>query len=225
MPPRLEPFINDHIYHVFNKTIDGRRIFESEKYANLFINTCHYYRSSKAEVSFSVLSRLNEVILKSILRNIDMEKYFRIEILAYVIMPTHYHLLIKQKRNEGVPRFMSDIINSLTRYFNVKNSRKGPLFLPKFKSVMIKTDEQLMHVSRYIHLNPYSNDIIEFEKLQEYPWSSYRTYIRDNSDQIISGNNDIFLLFNHDKTRYRKFVESHAEYQRTLELIKHAEKW
>lgn len=225
MQPRLEPFTNDSIYHVFNKTIDKRRIFETDKLCELFLKLITYYRSSEAKISFSLLERLEPEILENLLKKVKLKNFFKIEILAYCLMPTHYHLLLRQKIENGVPRFISDVLNSFTRNFNVKNERAGPIFLPKFKSVMVKSDEQLMHVSRYIHLNPFSGNLVpNLQKLESYRWSSYSSYLAKKKNSLIN-TKEVMHLFNFDSIRYRRFVESSADYQRTLERIKYAEKW
>jgi len=224
MPLRLEPFLNNCIYHVFNKTIDKKRVFENDDNCHHFYETLRYYRSNKATVSYSKLSRLQSDIYQNLIKQVSLHKYFKIEILAYCLMPTHFHLLIKQKLNNGTQRVVSDILNSFTHYFNIKRERKGPIFLPKFKSVMIRTDEQLIHVSRYIHLNIYSSGLTNLEGLRTYKWSSYKTYINKIKDELVDTER-VLSLFNFNRERYKKFVESNAEYQKTLERVKYAEKW
>lgn len=89
-----------------------------------------------------------------------------------------------------------------------------------FKAVRIETDEQLLHVSRYIHLNPVSSAIIRFEELEKYPWSSFGEYLTDNiSDSIIK--KGIVLQHFSSQKKYKLFVFDQADYQRELENIKH----
>lgn len=220
---RLEPFLNNRVYHVFNKIIDKRRVFENEHCCQKFYDTAIYYRSNQAKVRFSDLSRLNKDVVNPILELVMLKCYFKVEILAYCIMPTHFHFILKQKVENGISKFISDTLNSFTRFFNILNSRKGPIFLPKFKSTMITRDEELIHVSRYVHLNPTTSDIVEINNLIFYPWSSYPAYATDKEDTLVD-NNDILELFNFDKERYKKFVESNAEHQKTLEYIKRLDK-
>lgn len=225
MPSRLEPFVNNGIYHIFNKTIDNRRIFENTSYCSHFLNLIKYYRSSETKFSYSRLSRLDPLLLNSYLKKISNQETFRITIIIYCLMPTHFHFLIKQKKEKGVSRFIADIINSFTRYFNIKSDRKGPIFLSDFKSVRINNEAQLIHVSRYIHLNPYSNSIIKSNKeLENYQWSSYRDYVIKTANKIVTCK-DLLSQFNFNRERYKRFVLSNAEHQRTLEEIKYAEKW
>lgn len=78
-----------------------------------------------------------------------------------------------------------------------------------------------MHVSRYIHLNPYSGGIVKtIEELEKYPWSSFKDYIQDANNKLIT-KKDLLAYFNFDKDRYKRFVLSNAEHQKTLENVKY----
>jgi putative transposase len=226
MPIRSEPFLNNYIYHVFNRTIDSREIFKSDYYSNQFLQIIRYYRSGKEKMSFSYLSRLSEDERESVLRENGYQKYFRIEILAYCLMPTHFHLLILQKKDRGISTFIADSLNSFTRYYNIRNQRKGPIFLSKFKSSSVSSDALLMHISRYIHLNPYSGGLIkDINKLSDYPWSSFWDYSHGQRKNNFINQNVIMHLINHNKRKYQQFIYDQADYQKNLEMIKHAIKW
>lgn len=223
MPVRLEPFINNSIYHVFNRTIDGRNIFKDESECTLFLRIIEYYRSNKAKTSFSKYKRLPLKTQSLIFVEISILKYHRVELLSYCLMPTHFHLLLRQKTDSGVPRYISDVVNSFTRTFNLKNRRKGPLFLPKFKSVSLVTDEQLIHTSRYIHLNPYSNGLINNTSgILNYPWSSLDEYMNKS---ILCNTDTILAYFQGKTSKYRKFVLDNADYQKYIEGFKYTYKW
>ena len=84
-------------------------------------------------------------------------------------MPNHFHLLLKQTIDNGISHFLSKFTNSYTKYFNTKYNRVGPVFQGVFKSVHIESDEQLMHLSRYIHLNPVVSAVVEKQNLLSYP--------------------------------------------------------
>lgn len=223
MPKRLEPFTNNSIYHVFNRTIDRRNIFKNKSECILFLSITEYYRSNKAKISFSKYKRLPLKIQSLISEKISIQKYHRVELLSYCLMPTHFHLLLRQKTDNGVPKFISDVINSFTRTFNLKSGRKGPIFLPKFKSVSLVTDEQLIHTSRYIHLNPYSNGTTDnISGILNYPWSSIDEYL--NGAKLC--NTDTILAYFHgNETKYKKFVLDNSDYQRYLQGFKYIEKW
>lgn len=135
-------------------------------------------------------------------------------------MPNHFHFLLKQVEEEGTSKFMSNFTNSYTRYFNVKNKRNGPLFQGKFKAIRIETDEQLLHLSRYIHLNPYSSYVVKTLKdLEKYPSSSFPEYLGKSQTSLCS--KEIILGQFKNLNLYKKFVFDQADYQRRLEKIKH----
>jgi len=224
MPGRKDIFQNGKIYHIFNKTIDNRKIFENPKNARIFLDTIQYYRSSKITTSFSTFNRLSQKDRQYLFEDILNPERFYVDILAFCLMPTHYHLLIKQKRDKGIKIFVGNIANSFTRYFNIKFHRKGPLFLPRFQSRFILTEGALLHVSRYIHLNPYSSGmILNIENLVDYPWSSFGTYIISSNKYQI--NIDEILESFRDKNEYKQFVYNQADYQKSLEEIKYINKW
>jgi len=134
-------------------------------------------------------------------------------------MPNHFHLLLSQTGNNGITDFLRLFENSYTRYFNTATKRIGPLLQGRFKAVHIETDEQLQHIVRYIHLNPYTSRLVDSTKsLASYPWSSYPSYLH-NSVETQLQNEIITNQFN--SLSYEDFVNEQGEYQRQLDDIKH----
>ena len=221
MPSRFTPFENKNIYHVYNKTIDDKRIFENSLLSEEFYKRLIYYRSEKASRSFSELNKLSIESLNTLKKEIFIKKHFKVSILTYCFMPTHYHLIVKQLVDNGISNFMSKTTNSFTRYFNLKNKRNGQLFLKDFKAISIRTDEQLIHTSRYIHLNMYSSGLTKsVDEVLNYPWSSFRSYATEIEDKLVD-TNLILGIFNKNKEDYKKFVYANAEYQKKLEEVKY----
>ena len=135
-------------------------------------------------------------------------------------MINHYHLLLKQIKNNGIFNFIRLLNNSYSHYFNTKYKRKGSLFEGRFKAARIENDAQLLHLSRYIHLNPYSSFLVKnSEELISYPFSSLSEYLRQNKDNIC--HKEIVLGQFSDFKDYKKFVLNQADYQRSLQGIKH----
>jgi len=134
-----------------------------------------------------------------------------IKILSYCVMPDHYHLLIKFY-SYGLSKYISDVENSYTRYFNIKYKRKGPLWQTRYKHVKIINNEQLLHVSRYIHLNPVTNKLVD--KPEDWVFSSYKHFITNNNI------NDVTEISIKSSKKYKRFVEDQIDYQRRLKLIK-----
>jgi len=113
---------------------------------------------------------------------------------------------------------MGNVLNSYSRYFNTKHKRGSPLWKGKFKNVLVETDEQLLHLTRYIHLNPTSAGLVK--KPEEWPYSSYLEYLGKikKMDRICSYED---LMDISPSSSYKNFVESRISYQRELEKIKH----
>jgi len=101
-----------------------------------------------------------------------------VKIISYCIMPTHYHLLLEQVKDGGTEKFISKILNSYAKYFNLRHKRSGPLWSSRFKSVGVDDNEQLLHLTRYIHLNPTSAGYVSMP--EDWQYSSYVEYISDD---------------------------------------------
>lgn len=140
------------------------------------------------------------------------------EIVSFVFMPNHFHFLLKQNEENGISIFLSIFTNSYTKYFNTKRNRVGPVFQGVFKSVHIESDEQLIHVSRYIHLNPVTSFIIDESELFSYPWSSLPDYLKGESSLVNVG---IVLKQFSSIDGYKNFVLDRIDYAKKLERIKH----
>lgn len=178
-----------------------------------------YYSFSNPPVKLSKFLQLSNDDRNKILLNLNKENQKLVEIICFCLMPNHFHLLLKQVADKGISRFLSKLQNSYTRYFNTKNERVGPLFLDQFKAVIIRTEEQLLHVSRYIHLNPLTSYVVkDFDSLRKYPWSSLEEYLTGNI-KICSP--EIILNYFKKKKSYEKFVQDQISYQQQLDRIKH----
>lgn len=220
MPGRKIPLVTDQIYHVLNRGIASQPIFLNKKDYRRMMETTLYYQNQKPPLSYSDFIRLTVKQRTKILDRLRKEESFLVEIIALCLMPTHFHLLLKQIRDNGTSTFMSHLTNSYTRYFNLKNKRVGPIFQGKFKAVVVETDEQLIHISRYIHLNPHTSFVIKtLGELKNYPYSSFPEYLGRSKTNFFQ--KEIVLNQFKDIDSYEKFVFDQAEYQRQLEQIKH----
>jgi len=225
MPGREEPLIKGGMYHVSNKTIESKNVFNNFELPSLFLNLLGYYRSFKNKISFSAYRKTDILIQKQIEKTLTYRKYFRADIICFCLMPTHFHLLLKQLQDNGISKFVSDVINAFTRFYNIKHQRKGTLFLSVFKSQRIYSREQLIHTSRYIHLNPYSSGIVKsLRDLQIYPWSSLPEYF-SSAKKKIANTQYLLDLFNKNVGIFKNFVLNQADYQKNLEKLKYLEKW
>jgi len=142
-----------------------------------------------------------------------------IEVVAYCLMPNHFHLLLKQKKEVGIATYVANFVNAYTKYFNTKYQRTGPLFQGIFKAVYVETDEQLIHLTRYIHLNPVASSLIKPDALATYPYSSYGVYLQNTSSDLIE--HDTIKSIRALVPDYETFVRDQIAYAKELEKIKH----
>jgi len=214
------PLVNDQVYHLFNRSINREPIFKRRRNCLRALTSIEFYRFKNPPARLSYFLSWGQDRRKELIDNLEKENKRKVDILAYCLMPNHYHFLLKQLTKDGIRHFLSLFQNSYTRYFNTRHKRTGPIFQGIFKAIRIETDEQLIHLSRYIHLNPYSSYVVEtIKELKAYPWSSLLEYL-GKADGFCQ-KELVFSLFDNYSKRYQKFVFDQADYQRNLEEIKH----
>lgn len=137
----------------------------------------------------------------------------QVSLLAYCLMPNHYHFLFFQKENpEALSKLMASIATAYTMYFNRKYKRRGPLFENRFKASAIYSDAYLQHITRYIHLNP--------SKFKSWPYSSYADYLNPTACPDWLDPLPILDLFDSQK-QYTQFVQDYEGLHRELDTLKH----
>lgn len=209
MPGRSTPLVVGEFYHIFNRGNEKQNIFLQPRDYKRFKQTFYYYQYKGPKPKFSNFA-------KSKLNTSSQLGSKIVDIVCYCLMPNHFHLLVRQLSDNGISNFMSKLSNSYTKYVNTKYHRVGVLFQGTFKSVIIETDEQLIHLSRYIHLNPIVSGLTK--KLGDYPWSSYEEFI--NSTNNFCEPKVVLDLFSTNE-KYQEFVKDQIDYGTTLEIIKH----
>lgn len=220
MPRRKPPLVSEEIYHVYGRSVAQHPIFRNKRARNIFTNLLEYYRFSKLPIRYSHYTRLNRIEKIKVSSRLYKRKKFLVDIYAFCLMPNHYHLLLKQTYDNGIMNFIRLIQNSYARYLNVKTNRFGSLFQSPFKAVRIETDEQLIHVARYIHLNPLTNYLLkDINELKLYEWNSYIDYVVKTPRKFID--TTFIMKFFENKERFKKFTQDNLDYQRRLERIKH----
>lgn len=207
---------NDQIYHVFNRSIARAEIFSNKFNLRKTIEILDYYRFIQA-LRLSKFKTLTFELKKGYLNAMAASKPL-VEIYAFALMPNHYHFLLKQVQDKGITKFISNFQNSFAKIFNLKNERNGALFQNAFKAKRIGDDEQFIHVSRYIHLNPVTAYLIEFKDLSTYEWTSFPVYTGTREMPFI--NDEYLLKMFGSKEKYIQFVSDQVDYQRELAEIK-----
>src|SRR3989344_3887322 len=147
---RNPAFATGHIYHVYNRGVEKRKVFLNERDYLRFVAGLYIFNDTTP-----ALNAGRSLIESSIEVRLQSEKKKRlVEIIAFCLMPNHYHLLLRQRVDGGITEFMRKLGGGYVNYFNLKHQRVGPLFQGKFKSVLISDESQFMYIPFYIHLNP-----------------------------------------------------------------------
>lgn len=217
--PRKDPLEAGEVYHVMNKSIAGFKIFNTDKDYLRMIYMLRYFQANILLPKFSRFLQLKEIKEKgfeAVFKDFTESSSQHIQIISYCLMPTHIHLVVRQLTKKGISIFMANLLNSYARYFNTKYKRKGPLWVGRFKNVLVKKDEQLLHLTRYVHLNPSTAELVK--KPEDWPHSSYTEYKEPKMAQYPLCQYDD--LIDMKPKAYKSFVNNHIDYQRELGKIK-----
>lgn len=199
MPSRnvLKVDISDSYYHIYARGASRKTIFIDADDFSYFISLFYRYLSHEEAVNSIGIpyAKLHD----------------HIELLAYCLMGNHFHLLVYQREEGAMKRLMRGVMTSYSRYFNKKYEQSGSLFETRYKASRISSDEYLMHVSRYIHLNP--------DEWEHYPYSSIKYYQGHGSPDWF--NNDRVLEMFSSQELYLEFVNEYKDIRDMYEEVKH----
>jgi putative transposase len=195
-------FVNDEIYHCFNRGAGKRPIFYDD------IDRIRFLKS---------LMLLNsQTPLPSGKGRIDVWQHPiaqtdpLVKIVAYVLMVNHYHLVLEQLIEGGIAKFMHRLGTSYSKYITARHGHAGVIFGSAFRSVPIETESHFLYITRYVHLNPVAHlglQIGEIKNaLRNYRWSSYRHYIGLERNLLIDNQTIMACFKNADD--YEDFVIS-----------------
>ena len=200
------PFVNDHIYHVFNRGVDKRDVFLDDEDYGRFIHDLFEFNDEAPALNVKYHFAINT--MRDELRDL------LVDVMLFTLMPNHFHLLIRQRSDGGIVKFMRKLGTGYTNYFNRKNDREGGLFQGRFKAVLISSDEQFQYIPQYIHLNPLklnygSSTSINWRSkikfLEEYKWSSFPDYIGKQNFPSVTHREFLLKIFGGEKS-YRRHV-------------------
>jgi putative transposase len=211
------PLVNNEYYHVFNRGIARMPVFLSKADYQQALLTLKFYQVVNPPMKLSRFKELPQEQRVAIWQTLSMMPK-RVEIVTFTFMPNHFHFLLKQTHEKGISSFLSEFTNSYTRFFNIKYERSGPMYQGLFKAVRVESDEQLIHLSRYIHINAVVGLVILENELFSYPWSSLPYYCSDGRSFV---NSESVLKFFSSIDDYKNFLVNHIDYAKELNNIKH----
>ncbi|MFA6437535.1 MAG: transposase [Candidatus Paceibacterota bacterium] len=209
-------FFCNKIYHIYNRGVDKRNIFLDDIDRFRFIHDLFEFNDINPvfNAGYNFRNKSIEVGLQYI-DNKNKPRKLLVEILAFCLMPNHFHLLLRQRKENGITEFMRKLGTGYTNYFNQKYTRSGVLFQGKFKALLIEKETHFIYLPHYIHTNPLDltdakwrqdgisglNKILKF--LEEYRWSSLPDYLNKKNFPSITQRNFLLEIFGGEK-QYKK---------------------
>lgn len=199
MPSRntIREFAIDNYYHVYNRGVEKRTIFLDEQDYTVFLG----------------LLKKHLIGVNDFANNRHKSKSMseQIELLAYCLMPNHFHLLFYLMDDLAITELMKKLSTGYVIYFNHKYNRVGGLFQGRYKASRIGADDYLHHISRYIHMNP--------ENYEAWPYSSF-VYYATNKHNPWLNTQKVLQLFDGSKSKYVDFVKDYKDNKNELSLLK-----
>lgn len=202
-------FIENGLYHVYNRGVEKRNIFLDEQDYSVFLHLLKYYLSPVDNKNLHPLLEFQNfsIVRPRPLANVEKE----VELMAYCLMPNHFHLLLRQISKDGMTKLLRRISTTYSMYFNKRYERVGYLFQGRYKAALIGSDNYLLHVSRYIHLNPLeltrSNPV-------SYPYSSYSHFLGMKRAVWLKPD---FILKYFDTSKMLHFLKKYPSYKEFVE--------
>lgn len=186
----------DSYYHVYARGNSRHRIFLEEQDYLMFLRLLARYLSPEEAKDPYGVSYPNF--------------YNKTDLLAFCLMPNHFHLLVFQRQAKALTSLMQSVMTSYSRYFNKKYGRSGSLFESRFRASLISDDAYLMHITRYIHLNP--------RHWREYEYSSLPYYLQRAQETWLRPERMLELFAS--PSEYFKFVGDYEENKKMRDIIK-----
>jgi len=186
-------FAPGEYYHIFNHGVDNRVVFTDEGNFKRFLISMVIFNDEKSRSD--KLSGFVKNPNKILNGHMPDKRERLVDIISFTLLPTHFHLFLRERVENGISRFMHRLLKGYACYFNLKNERRGALWQGAFEAKHIDDDPYFGHIFSYIHLNildryfpkwregKISNWPEAAKKLVAYPWSSY-AYYRTGTSKI-----------------------------------------
>ena len=194
----IKQYVPEAYYHVYNRGVNKQEVFLDDQDFEVFLSLVKRYldpSSRERQANRMPYPCLDE----------------EVELLAYCLMPNHFHMFVYQHHEEGMKHLLRRVSVTYGMYFNKKYKRVGPVFQQRYRAVRITRDDQLMHASRYVHLNP--------DAYQQWPWSSLK-YYRGNAFARWVKTARVLEMFDYRPDKYLEFVDEYKDKHDEMELLK-----
>lgn len=199
MPSRniVKEFADGQYYHLYNRGVEKREIFQDTQDYKVFLGLLRKYLTGENR------NKNNRHPIKYLGDDVQL--------LAYCLMPNHYHLLLYQAQASGVTELLRRVSTGYVMYFNKKYGRVGSLFQGIYKASLVDKDEYLHHVSRYIHLNPKDYKNWQYSSVEYYAGNKKAVWLKDEP---------ILELFENNRKTYFDFLDNYQEHKEELDSLR-----
>jgi len=215
---RKEPLYTGQIFHIYNRSVGGEILFNNQYEYLRMVESMKFYKQRPKEFRFCDFLRIKQLESYQKPSKISAQigpQENAVEIIAYCLMSNHVHFVLKQLEDGGISRFMGNVQNSYARYFNTKYERRGHLWQSTFKNTLVESDEQLLQLTKYVHLNPVKAKMTSDPS--DWTFSSYNEFVGklEASKKMTSFENYIDCSAN----EYARFVCEETPSQRELAML------
>lgn len=205
----LKDYSPETFYHVYNRGVAKQDIFLDDQDYKVFLSNLKFYLTAPD---------LQGQSLKVSPSRKSKNYTDNLKLLAYCLMPNHFHLFVFQKEPSSMAEFLRSIGTKYSMYLNKKYHRVGHVFQGRYKAVSVTNEVQFIYLSKYIHRNPI-NILPSRTVLEGYKYSSYPVYL-GRFNQAWINKDEVLSYFTKQKLNnsYKRFVEEIDE--RDLMIIK-----
>lgn len=209
-------YIENGYYHIYNRGVEKRLIFLNLQDYAVFLNYLKEYLLPKDEKGLKSILSSSTTSFKQKAQAIKLLRLNNfteeITLLCYCLMSNHFHMLIKQKSSESIDKFMNSLATRYTMYFNQKYKRVGSLYQDVYKAVIINTDEQLLHLTRYIHKQALALKGDAFQSWEKQP-CSYPEYLAIRKTEWVHPEEVLnYFSKTNPSLSYKAFIEESDDY-------------
>lgn len=201
----LKRYAENGYYHLYNRGVAKGEIFSDPQDYAVFLSYLKQYLSP-----LQIQEPSKENPLQALYWYVPKNYWQEIELLAFCLMPNHFHLLTKQRQPRSIESFMRSLLIRYSQYFNKRYQRVGHVFQGVYKGALIDNEQYLWWLSRYIHRNPLEN-LKKEQKLSDYSYSSYPAYLGRWLAEWVKPGEILSQVKN-----YRTFVEGETEQEPDL---------
>jgi len=187
-------FVDGEFYHIYNRGVDKR---------NIFLDGFDYSRFIQGLDEFNSIKPIGSIFENSFRKpQLGNQVAKLVDVVCFCLNKNHYHLILRQRMENGISKFMGRVGTGFAQFFNLKNKRNGVLFQGPFKAKHVNSNEYLLHLSVYVNLN---NQVHKINGQNNFK-SSWKEYVV--GEKGLCSHKNIILDQFKNKKEYEEFAKS-----------------